>query len=275
VGTKLENGYFTGFDLQPSVGVTWTADERQTVWGAVSRATRTPTRREENLNAVLAALPGPSEVLLLGNPNARSEHVVAYELGYRAQPNNRLSVDATVFLNNYHDLQSLEPQSPIFEPNVPLLVDPVTFANKLHGTTGGFEVAVSWKVTHRWTLSPGYSFLEMHLHADPDSQDTGTVVDTQGTSPRHQAQMRSHVELPRGFGWDASLNFVDRLPGPMIASYTRLDSQLNWQIAERMEFTVVGQNLLQDHHTEFNDELQSVNSSEIKRSAYIKFSVLF
>jgi hypothetical protein len=37
----------------------------------------------------------------------------------------------------------------------------------------------------------------------------------------------------------------------------------------------VGQNLLQDHHGEFNDFLQSVNSSLVKRSAYAKITWQF
>jgi len=37
----------------------------------------------------------------------------------------------------------------------------------------------------------------------------------------------------------------------------------------------VGQNLLQDRHPEFNDALQVVNSSQIKRSAYGKLSWQF
>src|SRR6266481_10045629 len=53
IGTKLENSYFTGFDVQPSVRLTWTPTERDTFWAAVSRATSTPTRRERGLNAVL------------------------------------------------------------------------------------------------------------------------------------------------------------------------------------------------------------------------------
>jgi iron complex outermembrane receptor protein len=275
VGAKLENGYFTGFDLQPSARVAWTPGERHTFWAAISRASRTPSRRDEGLSAVLAALPGPSEVVLLGNPNVKAEHVLAYEMGYRTQASNQLSIDATVFLNTYHDLQSVEPQPSFFEPNPGLLVHPETFANKLHGTTDGIEASVNWKITDHWTLSPGYSFLQMHLHTDPGSQDTITVADTEGTSPHHQAQLRSHVELPRGFEWDTSVYFVDRLPAPSIASHTRLDAQLSWRIAERMELSLVGQNLLQDHHAEFNDQLQSVNSSEVKRSAYIKFAWRF
>jgi iron complex outermembrane receptor protein len=145
----------------------------------------------------------------------------------------------------------------------------------MHGITDGFELAANWKVTDRWTLSPGYALLQMHLHTDRGSQDTTSVADTQGTSPIHQLQLRSHVELAHFLTWDTNAYFVDRLPAASIPSYTRLDAQLSWRLAESMELSVVGQNLLQDHHIEFNNELQNVNSSQAKRSAYAKWTWRF
>ena len=108
-----------------------------------------------------------------------------------------------------------------------------------------------------------------------DSQDTANVASIQGTNPIHQAQLRSHVELLHGLSWDAAAYFVDRLPAPLIASHTRVDTQLSWRIAESTNLSLVGQNLLLDHHVEFNDPLQSVNSSQIKRSAYAKLTWRF
>jgi iron complex outermembrane receptor protein len=58
VGAKLENSYFTGFDLQPSVHLAWTPSTRRTFWAGISRASRTPARRDVGLDAVLTALPG-------------------------------------------------------------------------------------------------------------------------------------------------------------------------------------------------------------------------
>jgi hypothetical protein len=69
--------------------------------------------------------------------------------------------------------------------------------------------------------------------------------------------------------------FVGRLPAQFVASYTRLDSQLTWHLKERAELSVAGQNLLEDHHVEFNDQFQSVNSSQVNRSAYVKLSWWF
>jgi len=277
LGSKFENDYFTGFDLEPSARLAWTPSKRRTFWAAISRANRTPTRRDVGLDAALAVLPGPAKIALLGNPNMKSEHVIAYEVGYRAQPADRVSLDVAAFFNTYHGLESLEPSPSFFDSASvpPLLVFPIVLGNKMYGTTQGVEASVNWKLTHRWTLSPGYSFLKMNLHTEATSLDSTSVADTQGSNPNHQAQIRSHMELPRGFSWDANAYFVGPLPAQFVPSYTRLDTQLSWRLAERIELNVVGQNLLRGHHEEFNDQLQSVNSSLAKRSAYAKLTWQF
>jgi iron complex outermembrane receptor protein len=269
-GMKIENNYFSGFDVEPSIRLAWTPTNRQTFWGAVSGVHRAPSQRDVSLKAALAALPGPSEVILAGNSNFGDEKTVAYDFGYRTQVNKRLSIDLTTFVSDYYSLQSIESLPSFIEPNSspPLLVIPMTFANKMHGLTAGVEGSVRWKVSDRWTLSPGYSFLTMHLHADATSLDTTSAADTQGSSPGHQAQLRSDWELPHGIGWDASAYFVGSLPAQGVPSYTRLDSQLTWQFSERAQLSIVGQNLLSDHRLEFNSGLAAVNPSQVKRSIF-------
>jgi len=276
VGSKLENNYFTSFDVDPTARVAWTPTKQHTVWAAVSRATRSPSRRSDDADINIAVFPGPgglpAELTLFGNHTEKSEHVLAYEVGYRAQPRTQFSIDIAVFVNNYSDLATTEagPSFLIVSPSPSHLVFPLVWGNRMHGTTDGIEVSGNWKVSNRWTLSPGYALLQMRLRTDPTSQDTTSVADTDGSSPRHQAQLRSHLLLPGHFVWDASGYFVERLPAQQVPSYTRLDLQLSRQVGERLELSLVGQNLLRDHHLESNDMLTSLNPTQVKRSAYAK-----
>jgi len=210
------------------------------------------------------------EVILFGNPQIKSEYVVAYEGGFRAQPSGRLSIDVSAFFNRYDHLITLEPGPEFFEPSpAPArFVMPITFQNKMYGTTEGVEVSANLKVMGRWTLSPGYALLKMYLHTDPTSEDTSSALDYEGLNPQHQAQLRSH----HGLAWDASAYFVSALPFQHVASYTRIDSQLTWKLAERADLSLVGQNLLHDHHLESLDAVTLVNSALIKRSAYAKLT---
>jgi iron complex outermembrane receptor protein len=155
------------------------------------------------------------------------------------------------------------------------MVVPMQLSNKMNGTTYGLEVYGKWKVNRVWTVSPGYSFLHMDLRLDPSSLDTVSVADGEGSNPANQAQLRSHVELFHGLSWDANGYFVGRLANQGVPSYTRVDTQLAWKVSERVTLSAVGQNLLQDHHLEFNDFLQVVNSALIKRSAYAKLTWRF
>jgi iron complex outermembrane recepter protein len=281
LGSKLENNYFSGFELEPSVRLAWTPTNHRTIWAAISRASRTPSQRDTSVDEALNALPGPVEMALFGNPDMKSEHVIAYETGFRVQPTDRLSLDVALFINDYQHLESIEPLPPFFDSNSvpPVLVEPETYGNRLYGITEGVEASAKWKVAKRWTLSPGYSFLEMHLHAESKSRDASSVIDTQESSPGHQAQLRSHLELSKSFAWDTNAYFVGPLPVQLVPSYTRLDSLLTWWLREGVEISFVGQNLLTDHHTEFNDlfqvysdQFQSINSTQVKRSAYAKFT---
>ena len=283
LGTKLEHNDFGGFELQPSVRLAWTPSIRHTFWAAVSRANRTPARKDSDLKAGLAAFPDPGgsstpvEVIIFGNPRIGSEHVLAYEAGYRAQPNSRISLDVAAFFNVYDHLISTEPDEPVLQPTpAPArIVIPVTFRNRIHGTTSGAEVATNWKITNRWTLSPGYALLKMHLHTDPASSDTSSPASFEGSSPRHQAQIRSQVEISHGLAWNTSAYFVERLPAQLVPSRTQLDTQLSWQYAHGLTFSLVGQNLLQDHHLESLDAISLVNSSLVKRSVYAKITWRF
>jgi iron complex outermembrane receptor protein len=277
LGTKLEHNSFTGFELEPSVRMTWTPSARNTLWAAIAEAGRTPDRGAVNgdFNIVAFTLPNgaPAELGIVGNPRQESEHLLATDLGYRVQASSRVSVDLSMFYNRYRELQTLEPGTPFLETDpVPHLDIPLVYSNQMHGTTEGLEVSAHFKVTDRWTLSPGYALLHMSLVADPGSLDTTSVADIEGSNPRHQAQLRSSVNMPRGFAWDTNIYFVDRLPAQQVASYTRLDTRFSWRVVQRLELSVVGQNLLKPLHLESNDLVTSVEPSQIKRSVYAKFT---
>jgi iron complex outermembrane receptor protein len=68
---------------------------------------------------------------------------------------------------------------------------------------------------------------------------------------------------------------VDGLPAQQLPSYTRLDTRLSWRPAERVELSLVGQNLLKERHVESNDIGTSVTASQVRRSAYAKVSWRF
>lgn len=276
MGTKVEHDYYNGFDVMPSASVVWTPSVLQTFWASVSRAVQTPSAVDASIRLNFAGFTGsggtPTVVGLVGNPDFKNEGLIAYEAGYRKTLTDRASVDLAAYFNNYTNQETTEPSAPFSEdtPAPPHLFIPSTYENLMFGETQGLEIFANWKVLNRWTLSPGYALEQIHMHLEPGSQDTMSVANTQGGSPEHSAQLRSHLILPRDLAWDTSLFFTDRINDLAIPSYTRLDSGFSWKWREGTVFSLVGQNLLQDRHLEYVDLLGSTASTLIKRSVYAK-----
>jgi iron complex outermembrane receptor protein len=234
-GARFEHNGYTGFDIEPSVRLAWTPNSKNMLWSAISGAVRIPGRYNTDLRANFSTLPGPGGMPMLismfGNPQEKDERLTGFDAGYRNTWTSNLSLDSTVFYNRYRDLESVGLGTAVVEmnPSPPHLLIPNTFGNGLYGETHGMEVFANWKASRFWTLSPGYAFMTMHLHAFPGSHDATTIPGTEGSSPDHQAQLRSSISLPMKLQWNASGAFVDRLPALSISAYTRVDTGLTWQ----------------------------------------------
>jgi iron complex outermembrane receptor protein len=134
LGSKFEVNEYTGLEIQPSARLSWTPHERVAVWGAVSRAVRTPTFNETSVRVNPAAFdpdgpqnPAPTSLIsVLPNADLRAESVIAYEVGCRLRPADPFYVDVASFVNVYDRLAMLAPGAPFaeIEPLPPHLVLP-------------------------------------------------------------------------------------------------------------------------------------------------------
>jgi len=281
LGARVERNDYTGFELQPSARLVWTPNSKNMFWGGISGADRTPARSDTDLRVNYTAFPGPGGlpalVSLFGNPNDKNEHLTAFEAGYRDTWTSRFSLDLTVFYNRYRDLASVEPGTARLESNpapVHLLI-PNTLGSGLYGETHGIEVFANWKVARFWTMSPGYSLFCAHLHPFAGSRDLTDAAITEGSTPDHQAQLRSSVSLPGNAQWNTAAYFVNRLPAVEIPSYTRLDTNLIWDAGEHFSLSLVGQNLQRKLHPEFSGVDDAAQSGLIRRDAYARIAWSF
>ncbi len=272
LGTKAEHNDFSGFELQPSIRASWDISPKHTVWAAVSRAVRVPNRLERDI-FIDASDPAGNPVLrLLGDDDFESEELLAYELGHRWRALPNLHVDVTVFENHYYGLASLEVGAPFTDPADGRTIIPISSRNLTTGRTCGVETLVSFSPVERWRLSASYSYLELNLESSGQDVNRGEFYD--GASPRHQFALGSYLSLPRGFELDAHFRHVgelERLPeiptGEGIPSYSELDVRLSWRASETMRVSLVGRNLLHEHHLEFGTPAAR---GAIQRSVYLK-----
>jgi iron complex outermembrane receptor protein len=96
LGTKVEHNSYTGFEYEPSGQLVWNLTPRQTLWASASRAIRQPARADFHIRADVAVVPldsgGFGVIELTGNTNRKAERLYDFEVGYRAQASQRLSI---------------------------------------------------------------------------------------------------------------------------------------------------------------------------------------
>ncbi|HWO39401.1 MAG TPA: TonB-dependent receptor, partial [Candidatus Acidoferrum sp.] len=275
-GTKLEHNSFSGFDYQPSVRLLWAPTERHSFWTAVTRAVRTPSRIDEDVLFDIFVENTPTVPIyfeILGNPHQKAEQLIGYEAGYRTQVNRNLYLDFTGFYNSYRNLQNYGPLG-LSEASTPpplRLLIVVPYANGIQGNTVGGEVAPNWRVTHWWQVRGSYSFLHMGLEDKPGYTDTGGLLASyEGSSPRHVLGFQSLINLPKHFEFDQTLRYSSGLPAQGVKGYSTADVRLGWRAGEGLDFSVVGQNLLQPYHHEFGGDPGPLVG--IKRAVYAKIT---
>ena len=261
VGTKLDHNTFSGFEVQPSGRLWWTPDDRHTLWAAISRPVRTPSRTEHDafltlgiVDTGIASGGEPSgefsPIGVAGNPDAKSERLLAYEIGYRTKVTDDVTADVALFYNDYSRL---------------LFVPPTTvgeWTNAGSGESYGGELSTLVRATDRWTLSASYTYVDVQIHGPILPQD-------EGNSPHHQLKARSYLDITDDLELNTALYFVDRVPTPDADSYVRLDIGLSWRPYPSVELSIWGQNLLEETHRE------SSGIVEVERAAYAGVALRF
>jgi len=272
VGTKLEHNNYTGFEVQPSGRLLWQRTARESLWGSVTRAVRTPSRLDTNVELTDFATVTPLPVFLRvsGNPQFQSEELVAYETGYRRLVTPHCYVDVALFYNDYNDLYSFQVGKFFLEtsPSPAHVILPLLTSNGIKGTTKGFELSPDWKPVKRWELRASYSYLDMKLENKPGSNDPTSVSGYEGSSPRHQVVIQSFVNLPKRLEFDQTYRYVSALPAQTVGSYQTMDTRFGWHINPELELSVGGQNLLQPHFVQYGGD--PGGPVDVKRSAYAK-----
>lgn len=253
LGTKVEHEEFEGWNLQPSVRGAWTPDSRQTLWGAISRAVRTPSRIDVEFYAPRPPV-DPAVLKFAGSPDFSSERLTAYEMGYRIQALDIVSLSLAAFYNRYDDLRSLE------------LPDPSTltveFLNGLEGETRGVELSGVIQPTRWWRTRLGYTWVEKDLWEKPGHVDH-TSPRGEWNDPEHRFSAQADIDLPSGFRVYLAGGYVSRLPGPAMAPQYSYDAGLAWRHGP-FEASVYGRNLDDDQDPEFR--IKDREGREIPRS---------
>ncbi len=270
LGSKFEHNDFSGAEVQPSARLLWTPHARHTVWAAVSRAVRTPFRSDQDIRFDVATDVGAVFVNDVGNPNFKSEELLAYELGYRVQPHSRFTLDLALFYNDYDRLRTFETIPTV----APALVRTITPDNQAKGQTYGGEATATWQATDQWRLQANYSMLQMNVYRKPGSTDI-SAAPAEGQSPQQQVSVRSLWDVTRHWQLDGGVRYVDALPALRTPSYYAADVRLGWRPGRAWELSVAAQSLFDNHRPEFLNSNPFISVTEVQHSVYGKVTWRF
>lgn len=283
LGTRLEHNDYSGFEIQPNARLLWTPSPYHTFWASISRAVRTPSRGDQDIQYRFktmspqeTGMAAPLRLEIDGSSGFRSETVIAYEAGYRTKPLQRLTIDTSLFFNRYDHLRVRQEGVATLETTNLALRYPL--ANDMHGHTYGAELSATWNPVDWWRLQGVYTYLRSVMYLDNGSTDDVNRGNSADGSPRHQGSLRSGFDLGNEVEMDFWLRAVDRvksIDSVSIPGYLTMDARLGWKPTKTLELSLVGQNLFKNRHPEYIPEIINTTASEVPRAVYAKLKWVF
>lgn len=276
VGTRLDHNGYTGLEVQPNARLMWTPNTENSIWMAVSRAVRTPSRIENDIIAETglgsdSLGPIPIQILFQGVSNFDSEKLLAYELGYRHQFSDRASIDIAGFINDYSQLRDLSFGALTLSSGLPQqFILPILPNNKASALTYGFEVSADWKPLDRWHLQGNYSYLKMHISSNEQFKNLDPARgDPDKHSPQHQFSLRSNYDISEKLQLNLWLRYTSKVALYNIPDYVTMDAKVAYKPVKNVELFLVGQNLFSKSHREFVSDIIPTTPALIPRGIYV------
>lgn len=257
LGARMQRTAYSGFEFMPSARAAWTPDARNTLWAAVSRAVRAPSRIDVDFH--LPPQPPDLPVELQGGPDFESEYLTAYEAGWRTRMRSVLSASFSGFYNRYSDLRIVEAASD----------SALVIANGADQDIYGLETDLGWQATPwwRWRLGGTWLAKDFRYRSGIDYLPLSGIG---GDDPSSQYSLRWMLDLPRGMSADLWVRYVSELSGPPVPYYASAGATLG--IAWRnLEASVSGQDLSERRHLEF----RSAADEEVPRSFAARIGARF
>jgi iron complex outermembrane recepter protein len=247
-GAKAEHNVYTGWEFLPNVRFEYKHSPHDTSWAALSRAVRAPSRLDRDF-----FVPGKPPFVINGGPNFVSELATVVEAGHRGAVGRSLSYSVTAFRQHYTRLRSGSPP-------------PAMLVNQIEGDVDGFEAWGTWQAAPAWRLSAGWLRLREDLNSTRGTPDPSGVAGL-GNDPHQQWNLRSSLDIGSRGEFDVLVRHVGALPSPAVQAYTAVDARLALRVSPTLELSVLGQNLFDPRHVEFN----AVGAaSQIERKVFVK-----
>jgi len=181
----------------------------------------------------------------------------------------------SLFYNDYDQLRSTEEIGLEPSPAPPTLI--VQWDNQMTGEVYGLEIATQWQATKAWRWVATYNYTDVQLHLLPTSQSVIIGETEEGDTPRHQATLRSLLNVSHTMEFDTTLYYVDHVPNQNVPHYTRFDVRLGWRPQKNINLSLGARNLFDSQHPEYGVGLKGNIEipNEVRRALYMQLNYEF
>lgn len=227
LGLKAD-GTGSGSALQPSLRASWSVDDTNVLWAAVSRSVRSPDNWRRDGSYELNY--GGRTIVVRETRGLEDEELVVWEAGWRNSPAPGLSLDVSAFFNDYRNLVGVD----LGKPGTAMTLD-----NILDGHNWGLEAALTWEATSFLSLRPSLSWIAEDFDGvwiEPRGESE--VLNDQSLEGRLQILTR----ICPGLELDATLFYQSDPPGPPTDALN-LDAALSWAATKHLRLELIGKNL--------------------------------
>ena len=210
----------------------------------------------------------------VGQDNFDAEKLDAYEIGFRWLAKSNLSLDLSLFHNDYRNLRSYRLGGTSFAS--PFLVNDLLIVNTRKGEGTGYEITSNWQPASGLKFRFSYSHLDLEtteLEPDPFIDDD-LISMIEDRAVKNQFSIWAQWNITAALDLDLLLRYTDERPWQLpiqldttVDDYWNADLRLAWRPKKNLELSLTGKNLLEDSHKEFV-EIFYPYPSQIERSVY-------
>ncbi|MEM9334666.1 MAG: TonB-dependent receptor [Pseudomonadota bacterium] len=295
-GLKLENNNYSPDNIEwmPSLRILWKPSSQHTVWGAVTRAVRSPAISDLGLRIVdlgaplppLTAInpfPLPARQGTVGNPDFESETSVSIEFGVRGQLSDRVSYDFALFSTDYDGLRSLTLIDPLCSPSgINVVQDPsclftsteilglAIFTNDDDGFSNGGELAVDWQVRDDLRLRTSVSVAN-----DKQQSSNSLSVPQSSAYPPLQASVRALWSPQDKLSVAVWVRYVDDVEANSIDNYWQANLHARWNVNNRWIASFGIRNAIEDDNIEARSQINELPRIYIETAAFANLRYSF
>ncbi len=269
LGARWDQTNLGGDTFSPSATLMWTPTRSDTLWAKYAKAPRMPARGEQDVSIYVGYRPPtasfPFPVVLKAQPANQPLHdetMEGFELGYRSQLTQQLSMDATVFQYRYSDIVTSSLGGNSLLPIGGGIFLPVQNLDRTNGGSGwlsGAELSVDWLLMPTWRMQLSYAFTHVNMDDSANSVTQGQGLREERSTARHYGSLRSQWNVASNQqvdAWIRGSSGIYRTLSPYpseiyVPGYVTLDLRYAYKLNKDIELALTGRNLVGPRRIEY------------------------